>query len=469
MNPLDHVLTFWRPLDRWSEIERLAEYRAEAGQPARGIQVVPGAGDARAYHVTGAGFDFRIFGAVTPMKAGDDEARVVAEILDESGQPWSCVLWYPEDNCVMLPFDPVACIDAFRFERYMPSARKTVLPAPVLAAYYAVKPLVPAWARRVLRGVMAHRAGSREHFLAWPADRSQDELQQFLLRLVMMALGEHELRFVWFWPEGHPWAAVLTHDVETAAGLACLGDVMDVETSRGLRSSFNLVPHDYEIPGSLIAAASNAGFEIGIHGYRHDGLMFAAWPTFLERAVAANECARRWHAAGFRSPATYRNLEWMHMLDVEYDSSVTDTAPYEPQPGGCASLFPYLVDRLVEIPMTLAQDHTLFNLLNRTDATVWLEKLALVRDSHAMACVLTHPDPAAGYIGRPETMRHYCEALDFIASSDAWTPLPRELARWWRARAGGSPVSSDLPDGGSVGTAVLGSDGAFTVIPPGRG
>lgn len=469
MNPLNHVLAFWRPLDRWSEIEALAEYRDQAGPPARGIQVVPGGGEERAYRVTCDGAEFRIFGAVSPLEPGDPQAEVVAEIRDESGRPWSCVFWYPQEHCVVLPFDPVACIDAFRFERYMPAARKTVLPAPVLAAYYAVKPLVPAWVRRALRGVMAHRAGSSEHFLAWPVDCSQDELQRFLLRLVMMALGERELRFVWFWPQGHPWAAVLTHDVETAEGLARVGDVMSVETSRGMRSSFNFVPHDYEIPGSSLAAVRSAGFEVGVHGYRHDGLMFAEWPTFLERAVAVNECARRWHAAGFRSPATYRNLEWMHMLDVEYDSSVTDTAPYEPQPGGCASLFPYAVDRLVELPMTLAQDHTLFNLLNHTDAAAWLDKLELIRDSHGMACVLTHPDPAAGYLGRPEIMSRYCEVLDFIAASDVWTPLPRDMARWWRARAGECGASGGLPDGAAVGTAQLGSDGALTIVPPGRG
>lgn len=475
MNPLNHTLAFWRPLDRLRDIEALAEYREHAGPPSRGIQVVPGRGEERAYRVTGGGAEFRIFGAVSPLEPDDPRAEVVAEISDDFGQRRSCVLWYPHERCVILPFDPAACIDAFRFERYMPAARKTVLPAPLLAAYYALKPLIPAWARRALRGVIAHRAGSSEHFLSWPADCSQDELQKFLLRLVMMALGERELRFVWFWPKGHPWAAILTHDVETAGGLAHIGNIMEAEDSRGMRSSFNLVPHDYEIPGSVLAAARGAGFEIGVHGYRHDGLMFAEWPTFLERAVAINECARRWHASGFRSPATYRNLEWMHMLDVEYDSSVTDTAPYEPQPGGCASLFPYVVEPLVELPMTLAQDHTLFSLLNHADASAWLDKLGLIRDSHAMACVLTHPDPAAGYIGCPEVMSHYNEVLDFIAASDAWTPLPRDMARWWRARAGGSGASADdcaasggLPDDGAVGTARLDADGILTIVPPGR-
>ena len=51
----------------------------------------------------------------------------------------------------------------------------------------------------------------------------------------------------------------------------------------------------------------------------------------------------------------------MPRLGFEYDSSYTDTDPYEPQPGGCCSYLPYFNESLVELPITLPQDHTVFS------------------------------------------------------------------------------------------------------------
>ena len=99
---------------------------------------------------------------------------------------------------------------------------------------------------------MARRAQASDHFLEWPTDRSLDLLQRLLLELILMASARRELQFAWFWPDKHPWAAVLTHDVETGAGLARVQVVADMERQRALRSSFNLVPLDYEIPDSML-------------------------------------------------------------------------------------------------------------------------------------------------------------------------------------------------------------------------
>ena len=185
--------------------------------------------------------------------------------------------------------------------------------------------------------------------------------------------------------------------------------------------------------------------------------------------TAINDYGRRWGAAGFRSPATYRNLDWFHLLEFEYDSSVSNTAPCEPQPGGCGSFFPFAVGGLTELPITLPQDHTLFELLDETDATTWLTCLRRVQEANGMACILAHPDPASGYMGRPENEAHYIRVLDAIAASDAWTPLPRELARWWRRR-GEAPMSQiESIEGISFGTAVLDPSGRLEIHPPAGG
>jgi peptidoglycan/xylan/chitin deacetylase (PgdA/CDA1 family) len=465
-NPLGAALSFWKPLAGQSEFPTMATYAHAIGRPSPGIRVLRSSANPRGHIVRAGNAEFRLFGAVYPIAAQPESAEVVAEILDASGEPCSMVLWFPEERCAVIPFDPSAAVESFRYERYVPDARRTVLPASVLSAYYGVKRFLPSAVRQGMRRALARRTGEEPHFLDWPSDQSQDEIQRLILRLMMMVLGRDRLPFVWFWPNAHSWAAILTHDVESADGLARIPHVMELERSKGLRSSFNLVPYGYEVPGSLLELVGQSGFEIGVHGYRHDGLMFSSWSTFLDRIVAVNECARQWGASGFRSPATYRNLEWFHLLGFEYDSSVTDTAPFEPQPGGCASLFPYAVGDILELPMTLPQDHTLFALLGHSDARMWLEKLARIQDANGMACVLTHPDASSGYVGEPRNEEHYREVLGFIAESDAWTPLPRDLARWWRERSVMHADEGRVSEAASVGTALLDSSGALRIVPP---
>ena len=40
-----------------------------------------------------------------------------------------------------------------------------------------------------------------------------------------------------------------------------------------------------------------------------------------------------------------RNLDWLHDLDVQYDASTFDTDPFEPQPDGGHTIFPFWVPR----------------------------------------------------------------------------------------------------------------------------
>jgi hypothetical protein len=209
-----------------------------------------------------------------------------------------------------------------------------------------------------------------------------------------------------------------------------------------------------------------SGFEIGVHGYTHDGLLFSSWPVFQKRVGTINRFASTWQASGFRSPATYRNPDWFRWLQFEYDSSFSNTAPCEPQPGGCASLFPYPIEGLIELPITLPQDHTLFELLGENDASLWIGVLDRVRASNGMACVLTHPDPTPGYVGGGGNLRHYGELLDYVKEWGAWTPLPRDLATWWRERLEAEPCDAAGLDGASVARASLDTSGALLLSPP---
>jgi hypothetical protein len=91
-----------------------------------------------------------------------------------------------------------------------------------------------------------------------------------------------------------------------------------------------------------------------------------------------------------------------------------------------------MIGDLVELPMTLTQDHTVFDLLGHRDETVWLEKARFLRDRGGMALLVTHPD----YIDKPNLLESYERFLEAFASdSTAWKALPNEVSSWWRRRS----------------------------------
>src|SRR5262249_38615340 len=139
-------------------------------------------------------------------------------------------------------------------------------------------------------------------------------------------------------------ALVLTHDVETNAGLGKCRPLMRLEMELGFRSSFNFVPEGgYRVPAELREKLIATGFEVGIHDLKHNGHLFASRRGFKGRAARIKDYAGEWGASGFRSGFMLRNLDWLHDLDVQYDASTFDTDPFEPQPDGGHTIFPFWV------------------------------------------------------------------------------------------------------------------------------
>jgi hypothetical protein len=135
----------------------------------------------------------------------------------------------------------------------------------------------------------------------------------------------------------------------------------------------------------------------------------------------------------------------MPLLAFDYDSSYPDTDPFEPYAGGCCSWLPYFNDRLIELPITLPQDHTLFTILGHTDESLWLEKIDHLKRQGAMALLLTHPD----YMLDQQVLRAYTRVLErFADDRTVWKALPREVSAWWRRRSESSLEST--PEGWRV-------------------
>ena len=320
----------------------------------------------------------------------------------------------------------------------------TVLPQ----IYWRVKPLI---ARRLQIRIRQQWAGilRRCNGHKWPIDERAAKLPS-----------------TWSgWPDGKRFALVLTHDVETAVGQQRCPRLAEMEQQFGFRSCWLFVPERYAVSAGLRQYLAANGFEIGVHGLRHDGKLFASRREFERRSARVNMYLRNWQAVGFRSPCAYRNLDWIGDLQIEYDSSTFDTDPYEPQPDGMGTIFPFWVPHngngstgYVELPYTIPQDWTVFVLLRERGIQLWKRKLDWIVEKGGMALMIVHPDylyfdeAQSRYDNYPAA--YYREFLEYIKQryeGQYWHALPREVARFWAQRYG-SPVcpASGVPERQSV-------------------
>jgi hypothetical protein len=368
-------------------------------------------------------------------RVADDDRVLRGEELDRfstrAGRPL-IVARDPASGNVTVPFSLADAYNSYVSEAWRHHARRRALSAGQLALFYRLKPLISRVGQLAARRILIRLQGAPE-FPRWPLDRSVDSLLKFYARCLCVAAGGRELAFRWFWPQGYRSAVILTHDIESAAGLRSAIEVADLEEDRGLRSSFNVVADGYPIDHGILRELTRRGFEIGVHGIHHDRSMFASREGFEAQQPALRAAVERFGAAGFRSPATHRVYEWLAELPVDYDATMPHSDPYEPIPGGCCSLWPFFNGAVVELPYTMPQDHTLFTLLRHRTIDVWRRQLEAIHAAHGLTQCVSHPDP--GYLGDADKRALYCELLDLIRETPGtWTPLPRDVARWWRER-----------------------------------
>jgi peptidoglycan/xylan/chitin deacetylase (PgdA/CDA1 family) len=350
-------------------------------------------------------------------------------------------IWQARDGSVFLPLDPDEVCHSYWSERYVEligGGGRGALHKSLVRGYYGVRRLLPRNAQIWLRRRYS-RVQKRIAFPGWPAETALHDFFDLFLGVLAGVAGD-PVPFIAPWPRGNDWALVLTHDVETAEGLAGMRPILELERSLGLRSSWNFVPQRYEVSEPLTRELIEDGFEIGVHGLRHDGRDLVSLSRLQKRLPGMRAAARRWNAVGFRSPASLRNWDWMPLLGFDYDSSSPDTDPYEPQSGGCCTWLPFFNQGMVELPITMPHDHNLFVILDEKDERMWIQKAEFLRERGGMALIVTHPDyfvderiPCA----YERFVRRYADA------PGAWKALPREVSSWWRRRAASRIEPSD--------------------------
>jgi len=338
---------------------------------------------------------------------------------------------------VHLSFDSNQVVNNLRFERYWGNSRRRSLLSGgfVNKLYYLARPFLGVSVRRHLQKLRLADWRSIP-FPRWPVDRTVEQVHETMLRLCLQAQGGKPVPFIWFWPKGIPSCAVVTHDVEAVKGRNFCPALMDVDDSFGIKSSFQLVPEErYVLSPSFIETIRSRGFEVNVHDLNHDGRLFANETEFINRARRINQYGRAFGAHGFRSGALYRNLAWYRALEFSYDMSVPNAAHLDPQHGGCCTVMPYFIGKILELPVTTTQDYSLFYILNQCSIDLWKAQIAQILEKHGLASFIVHPD----YILEPRKRNIYKSLLTYLvdlrSKGKIWIALPQEVNQWWRARS----------------------------------
>lgn len=294
--------------------------------------------------------------------------------------------------------------------------------------YYNVRPIIPRYIQVKLRQYIVQKKRKKLKD-KWPINGKENILPDN-----------------WNgWPDNAKFALVITHDVDTQKGFDQTKQLMNFEISNGIKSSYNFVPERYTINKSIFKELINHNFEIGVHGLNHDGKLFKSKKIFNERALKINKYIKEWNAIGFRAPAMHHNLEWIHKLDIEYDSSTFDNDPFEPMSDGVNTIIPFKVQNIeddteyIELPYTIPQDFTVFILLQEKNIQIWKRKVDWIADNGGMALVNLHPD-YMNFENRKNGLEEYSIQmyLDFINyiktkyKNQYWNALPKEIAEFVR-------------------------------------
>ncbi len=271
-------------------------------------------------------------------------------------------------------------------------------------------------------------------FPEWPIDKSVETLRHVFIRSLP------KTPYIRFWPNKKETAAIITHDCDSSSSFRTMDKVLEIEERYNFKSSWNFVPKKYKLNIKKIKELKRRGFEIGVHGYNHQGKM-----PFLPKRQAeimirdAKDILKDFDPKGFRSALLQRNEQFLNLLSQQfnYDSSVPDTDIYSPLAfrNGCSTVFPFMINNMVELPLTMPQEWRLIRMDMNTNRMLdlWKDKISYIRSVNGLININMHPDDFIS--GNDKYLNLYERLLKEISKiENAWTTLPNKAALWWEKR-----------------------------------
>lgn len=137
---------------------------------------------------------------------------------------------------------------------------------------------------------------------------------------------------------------------------------------------------------------------------------------------------------GFRSPSWLRSKKLFGVLQdyFDYDSSIPDVDYMSPAGiGGCCSVFPFRIGKLVELPTTIPYEFPEQSGITRQGLNdFWKIKIEWIKNIGGLILVITHPDPYYG--GNNQMVNMYKKFLEGLRQDkDILCLRPCEAAEYY--------------------------------------
>jgi len=203
----------------------------------------------------------------------------------------------------------------------------------------------------------------------------------------------------------NPPSLVITHDIESEKGLQKAAGLMKVEEKLELKSTWFLPSDEYCLNARLVRELAESS-SIGSHDSKHDGrlIQIQKHSDLVQRLMSSRlrlESIIEKTVDRFRAPLLQFNRRIIKALGeagYKMDFSAPTWEPVHPSTMsgfGVESVQAFEIDGVVEIPLSLTQDHQVINVLGMTlrEATkFWIEEAKLVRSMSGDIVLLVHPD-----------------------------------------------------------------------------
>ena len=260
------------------------------------------------------------------------EWKACGDILGPGGESVGTIR-RATDGSVFIPFDPNLAERVVLTEAYVPrlSTQAGGLARAVARhAYYWIRPALPRTAQMAMRRRFA-RVQDRTIFPRWPAETALHDLQEWLMSIIQLIAG-HPIPQIHWWPEElRVGRSILTHDVERPARLWRVRELWRSRQSAGLAVGVVLrAGAGLRVEASLLDELRDGGFEVALHGLKHDGRRHSARDL---RSSVFRQCeVTRRHGVqrgfGLRQPSR-SEMGADRSLWASTTTSYSDVAPYD--------------------------------------------------------------------------------------------------------------------------------------------
>lgn len=236
---------------------------------------------------------------------------------------------------------------------------------------------------------------------------------------------------------GKKYACIMTHDIETSNGLLKAEGIKKLEQKYNVPSAWYIPSKHYRLNTEIIKELVNHG-EIGAHGTRHDKELVKLPEQKLVKSLGeAKETLEKninCSVDGFRAPLLQHSpslLQGLREAGYSYDTSIPTWEPKHPRtmcPHGLGTTYPMFFDDLIEIPVSVTQDHQLLYVLGlepKQAIAKWLSIMSVIKELGGVCVLLSHPEYRLfdkSEIGLYEKLLN-----EIVSDEQSWITTPKQL------------------------------------------